>query len=86
MVLSPLLSASQAPDIILHHHLPLTSELGPALIAYWQSKLALLSMALELLHYLEDPDWLLSASCHLSHFGYDSLTISLGEHSVPAVT
>lgn len=57
-------------------------ELGPALLALWQSQLTLLSLALELLHYLEDPLWPLGTSCQLSHFGYDSLTVTFGEHSV----
>ena len=82
MVFSPLIPASQAPDVVLHHHLPLGTDLGPSLLADWESKLALLSMALELLHYLEDPLWPLASSSRLSHFGYDSLTVSYGEHSV----
>lgn len=82
MVFSPLIPASQAPDVVLHHNIPLGTELGSALLASWQSKLTLLSLALELLHYLEDPLWPLAASCRLSHFGYDSLTVSHGEHSV----
>ena len=82
MVFSPLIPASQAPDIILHHNLPTHSEVGPAVLALWRNKLALLSMALELLGYVEDPLWPLSSSCRLSHFGYDSLTVSYGEHSV----
>lgn len=57
-------------------------ELGPALLALWQSQLTLLSLALELLHYLEEPLWPLATSCQLSHFGYDSLTVTYGEHSV----
>ena len=82
MVFSPLIPASQAPDVVLHHHLPLGTDLGPALLAYWESKLALLSMALEMLQYLDDPLWPLSASCRLSHFGYDSLTVTYGDNSV----
>ncbi|CAI8009476.1 Mediator of RNA polymerase II transcription subunit 14 [Geodia barretti] len=82
MVFSPLIPASQAPDVVLHHHLPLGTDLGPSLLADWESKLALLSMALELLHYLEDPLWPLASSSRLSHFGYDSLTVSYGEHSL----
>lgn len=82
MVFSPLVPASQAPDIILHHHLPSGTEVGRAILALWRSKLTLLSMALELLSYLDDHLWPLSASCRLSHFGYDSLTVSYGEHSV----
>ena len=82
MVFSPLIPASQAPNVVLHHNLPLATEIGPALVASWQSKLTLLSLALELLHYLDDPQWQLAGSCRLSHFGYDSLTVSYGEHSV----
>ena len=82
MVFSPLIPASQAPNVVLHHNLPLATEIGPALVASWQSKLTLLSLALELLHYLDDPQWQLASSCRLSHFGYDSLTVSYGEHSV----
>lgn len=82
MVLAPLIPALQAPDIVLHHHLPLSTEIGSSLLALWHSKLTLLSMALELLHYLDDPDLPLAGLCHLSHFGYDSLTVTLGEHAV----
>ena len=55
---------------------------GPCLLGYWKSKLTLLSLALKLLQYLEDSLWPLSASCCLSHFGYGSLTVTYGEHSV----
>ena len=82
MVFSPLIPASQAPDVVLHHSLPLGSEVGPSLLASWQTKLTLLGLALELLRYLDDPLWPLADSCRLSHFGYDSLTVSYGEHSV----
>jgi hypothetical protein len=85
MVFSPLIPASQAPDVVLHHTLPLGAEIGPALLASWQTKLTLLGLALELLCYLDDPLWPLADSCRLSHFGYDSLTVSYGEHSVSAL-
>lgn len=86
MVFSPLIPASQAPDVILHHSIPVGMDLAPALLALWQSQLTLLSLALELLHYLEDPLWPLATACQLSHFGYDSLTVTYGEHSVSVVT